>query len=49
MVDVSEIARFAPGERTLRLGGSEGGKKSGKKKVVRKPLAAHGFVALGSD
>jgi len=33
MVDVSEIARFTPGERTLRLGGSEGGKK----KVVRKP------------
>ena len=34
MVDVSEIARCTPGERTLRLGGSEGGKKSGKKNRV---------------
>ena len=28
MVDVSEIARFAPGERALRLGEAEGGKKT---------------------
>ena len=32
MVDVSEIARFTPGERTLRLDETQGGKK----KVVRK-------------
>ena len=37
MVDVSEIARFMPGERTLRLDETQGGKKSCKKKVVRKP------------
>ena len=46
MVDVSEIARFTSGERTLRLDETQGGKKSCKKKVVRKPLAAHGFGAL---
>ena len=33
MVDVSEIARFTSGERTLRLDEAQGGKK----KVVRKP------------
>ena len=45
MVDVSEIARFTPGERTLRMGEAQ----SGKKKVVRKPLAAYGFGALGGN
>jgi len=49
MVNVGEIARFMPGERMLRLDESQGGKKSGKKKVVRKPLQALGFGALGGN
>ena len=47
MVDVGEIVRFTPGERTLRLGGSEGGKKSGKKKVVRKPPTVSWIWGIG--
>ena len=41
MVDVSEIARFTSGERTLRLDETQGGKKKGGKKSGKKTVERH--------